>query len=131
MICVIGNSTIFLLVASFVLEKNKRYSYDAGYKLKVITYAEEHGNRAAERHFGPPSTEKTIRDWRASKELTKKKFLVYKTELTFKTSENSNFFQLFFTSPPITDGFSVGGGPKCRSAALFPCYYAYGITFNL
>ena len=34
-ICVIGNSTVFLLVASFVIEKNDRYSYDAGYKLKV------------------------------------------------------------------------------------------------
>ena len=65
-ICVIGNSTIFLLVASFIMEKNKRYSYGAGYKLKVIPYAEEHGNRAAERNFGPPATEKTIRDWRAS-----------------------------------------------------------------
>ena len=43
------------------MEKNKRYSYDAGYKLKVIAYA-ENGNRAAERHFGPPPTEKTIRD---------------------------------------------------------------------
>ena len=60
MICVIGNSTIFLLVASFVMEKKKRYSYDAGYKLKVIPYAEEHGNRPAERHFGPPPMEKTI-----------------------------------------------------------------------
>ena len=47
-ICVIGNSTIFLLVASFVMgEKiNKRYSYDTGYKLKVIAYAEEHGNKS-------------------------------------------------------------------------------------
>ena len=67
-VCVIGNSTIFLLVASFVIGKNKRYSYDAGYKLKVIPYTEEHGNRAAERHFSPPLTEKTIHDWRASKE---------------------------------------------------------------
>ena len=67
-ICVTGNSTILLLVASSVMEKNKRYSYDAGYKLKVIPYAEEHGNRAAERHLGPPPMEKTIRDWRASKE---------------------------------------------------------------
>ena len=49
-ICVIGNSTIFLLVASFIM--------DAGYKLKVIPYAEEHGNRAPKRHFGPPPTEK-------------------------------------------------------------------------
>ena len=48
--------------------ENKRYSYDAGYKLKVIAYAEEHGNRAAEWHFGPPPMEKTIHDWRASKE---------------------------------------------------------------
>ena len=34
-ICVIGKSTIFLLVASFAMEKNKRYSYDAGYKFEV------------------------------------------------------------------------------------------------
>ena len=61
MICVIGNSTTFLLVASFIMEKNKRYSYDAGDKLKVIAYAEEHGNRAAERHFGPPPREKHSR----------------------------------------------------------------------
>ena len=71
-IYVIGNSTIFLLVASFVMEKNKRYSYDAGYKLKVIAYAEEHGNKTAGRHFNPPPTEKTICDWQASKEELKK-----------------------------------------------------------
>ena len=70
--CVISNSTIFLLVASFVMKKiNKRYSYDAGYKLKVIPCA-EHGNRAAERHFSPPRTGKTICDWQASKEQLKK-----------------------------------------------------------
>jgi hypothetical protein len=28
------------------MEKNKRYSYDEGYKLKVIAYAEDRGNRA-------------------------------------------------------------------------------------
>ena len=33
-ICVIGNSTIFLLAASFVMEKNKRYSYDAAINWK-------------------------------------------------------------------------------------------------
>ena len=43
-----------------------------GYKLKVIAYAEEHGKRAAEQHFGPPPTEKTIRDWLAVKEELKK-----------------------------------------------------------
>ena len=50
------------------MEKNKRYSYDAGYKLKVIPYEEEHGNRAAEWYSGPPPTEKNIRDWRASED---------------------------------------------------------------
>ena len=54
------------------MERNKRYSYDAGYKLKVIAYAEEHGNRAAEHHFSPPPTEKTICYWRASKKELKK-----------------------------------------------------------
>ena len=54
------------------MEKIKRYSYDAGYKLKVVPYAEEHGNRAAERHFSPPPREKTICDWWASKEYLKK-----------------------------------------------------------
>ena len=38
----------------------------------VIAYADEHGNRAAEWHFSPPPREKTIRDWRASKEYLKK-----------------------------------------------------------
>jgi hypothetical protein len=38
------------------MEKNKRYSYDEGYELKVIADAEEHGNRTAEQHFGPPPT---------------------------------------------------------------------------
>ena len=37
----------------------------------IIAYAEEHGNRAAEQHFGPPPREKTIRDWWASKEYLK------------------------------------------------------------
>ena len=55
------------------MEKNKRYSYDAGYKLKIIAYSEEHRHTAAaEWHFGPPPTEKTICDWQASKEELKK-----------------------------------------------------------
>ena len=64
---VVGNSTIFLLIATFVMEKYKRYSYDVGYKLNVIAYADEHGNRASECNFGSPPTEKTIHDWRDSK----------------------------------------------------------------
>lgn len=41
----------------------KRFSYSAEFKLKVIQFAKVNGNRAAERKFGPPPTEKTIRDW--------------------------------------------------------------------
>ena len=37
---------------------SKRFSYTIAYKLQVIQYAKEHGNRAAERHYGPPPTEK-------------------------------------------------------------------------
>ena len=38
----------------------------------VIAYAEEHVNREAEWHFGPPPTEKTICNRRANKEELKK-----------------------------------------------------------
>jgi hypothetical protein len=40
-----------LLVVTIAMKKNTRYSYDAGYRLKVIAYTEEHGNRAVEQHF--------------------------------------------------------------------------------
>lgn len=40
----------------------KRKSYSAAYKLKVVKYAVENGNRAAERKFGV--SEKLVRDWR-------------------------------------------------------------------
>ena len=36
----------------------------SSFKLQVIKYAKENGNRATERHFGPPPTEKMIRTWR-------------------------------------------------------------------
>lgn len=44
--------------------KQKRTSYSFSFKVNVIQYAKENGNRAAERHFGPPPTEKMIREWR-------------------------------------------------------------------
>ncbi|XP_045060490.1 general transcription factor II-I isoform X9 [Desmodus rotundus] len=47
---------------------SKRFSYTASFKLKVIKYAKKHGNRAAERHFGPPPTESVIRLWRQQEE---------------------------------------------------------------
>ena len=34
------------------------------FKIEVVNYAEKHGNRAAERRFGSPPTEKMIREWR-------------------------------------------------------------------
>ena len=42
-----------------------RRSYKASFKLEVIAYAEEHGNRAAGRKFG--ISEKLPRDWRKQK----------------------------------------------------------------
>ena len=39
----------------------KRLSYTISYKLRVVEYAKENGNRAAARAFGPPPTEKMIR----------------------------------------------------------------------
>lgn len=40
----------------------KRKSYSADYKLQIVKYAAENGNRAAERKFGV--SEKLVRDWR-------------------------------------------------------------------
>ena len=31
-------------------------SYSVTFKLQIVQHAKEHGNRAAERHFGPPPT---------------------------------------------------------------------------
>ena len=44
--------------------KEKRLYYSVAFKIEVVNYAEIHGNRAAERRFGSPPTEKTIREWR-------------------------------------------------------------------
>ena len=40
-----------------------RFLYTASFKLKIIKYAQEHGNRAAERHSGPSPTERVIGLW--------------------------------------------------------------------
>ena len=45
--------------------KRKRNSYDSAFKLKVIEYAENHNNCAAEREFGV--TERMVREWRKKK----------------------------------------------------------------
>jgi hypothetical protein len=38
--------------------KERRLSYSFAFKVEVVNYAGKHGNRAAERHFGSPPTEK-------------------------------------------------------------------------
>jgi hypothetical protein len=48
--------------------KQKRFSYSVAFKLNVIKYAKKHVSRAAERHCGPPPTEKMIRVWRKQEE---------------------------------------------------------------
>jgi hypothetical protein len=40
--------------------KERQLSYSFAFKVEVINYAEKHGNRAAERHFGSPLTDKVI-----------------------------------------------------------------------
>ena len=45
-------------------QKKHRRFYTIKFKLQVVDYAKQHGNRAAERKFGSPSTEKMIRTWR-------------------------------------------------------------------
>ena len=44
--------------------RERRLSYSIAFKIEVVNYAEKHGNQAAERRFGSPSTEKMIREWR-------------------------------------------------------------------
>uniref|UniRef100_A0A8C4SNJ3 HTH CENPB-type domain-containing protein n=1 Tax=Erpetoichthys calabaricus TaxID=27687 RepID=A0A8C4SNJ3_ERPCA len=51
------------------MAKTTRQSYTAKFKKEVITYAKEHGNRAAERKFGP--TECVIRKWRKAESTIK------------------------------------------------------------
>jgi hypothetical protein len=48
--------------------RQERSSYSVAFKLNVIKFAKEHGNRAGERHFGPPPTKKIICAWRKQEE---------------------------------------------------------------
>jgi len=48
----------------------KRQSYTTAEKLKVIQFAEQHGNRSAQREFGIAKS--NIRLWRRSKENLEK-----------------------------------------------------------
>jgi hypothetical protein len=53
--------------------EKKNNSYTASYKLKVISFAEQFGNRAAQREF--EILESNVRYWRKQKELLKNAFL--------------------------------------------------------
>jgi len=44
--------------------KERQLSDSIAFKTEVVNYAEKHGNRAVERCFGSPPTEKMIREWR-------------------------------------------------------------------
>ena len=48
----------------------KRRSYEAKFKLQVIAFAEDKGNRAAGREFS--ISEKIVRDWRKQNQNSKK-----------------------------------------------------------
>ncbi|CAI5769472.1 pogo transposable element with KRAB domain [Podarcis lilfordi] len=52
--------------------KQKRLAFKIPFKLEVVKYAKEHGNRAAERCFGPPPTEKMIRERRKQEDQLQK-----------------------------------------------------------
>ena len=49
----------------FSNQKVRRQSFTVAEKLRVISYAEDHGNRQAEREYG--ASECSVRAWRKSK----------------------------------------------------------------
>jgi hypothetical protein len=53
---------------------SRRASYTAKYKLQVIAFAKENGNKAASKHFGRDGTpsSRTVREWRLQEEKLKK-----------------------------------------------------------
>ena len=53
-----------------LLKMSHRISYTAGFKLKVIEYAEKSNNLAASRQFGV--NEKLVRDWKKKKDYLNK-----------------------------------------------------------
>lgn len=61
------------------LKMAKRHAYEAQFKLKAISYAEEHGNRAAAREY--KINESMVRKWR---KLENELRQVKKTQLSFR-----------------------------------------------
>ena len=62
----------------------KRQSYTTSEKLKIIQFAEEHGNRAAQREFG--IAESNVRLWRKSKENLQKMPRLQRADRSWKKS---------------------------------------------
>ncbi|VEL34897.1 unnamed protein product [Protopolystoma xenopodis] len=50
----------------------KRHAYIGSFRLKVIKFAKEFGNHAAEREFGPPPDRRTTIRWRKEEENLRK-----------------------------------------------------------
>ncbi|XP_038139413.1 chromobox protein homolog 1b isoform X1 [Cyprinodon tularosa] len=67
------------IVVLTTLKMEKRHAYEAQFKLKAISYAEEHGNRAAAREF--KINESMVRKWR---KLENKLRQVKKTQRSFR-----------------------------------------------
>jgi hypothetical protein len=44
-------------------------SKEFAFKVEFVNYADKQGNRAAERRFGSPLTEKMIREWRKKRKV--------------------------------------------------------------
>ena len=84
----------------------KRNSYDAGFKLKIVAYAEENGNANAERYFNVD--EMNIRRWWSMKddedvdeytadvELTKEQYDEFFGDSDDNESEFKGIWTIFF-----------------------------------
>lgn len=46
-----------------MLPVQKRFAYSVTFKLQVVQYVKEQSNKAAERHFRSPPSEKMIHEW--------------------------------------------------------------------
>jgi hypothetical protein len=72
------------------MNKVKYLSYTAGFKLKVIDYAEKHGNRAASREF--TVSEFNVRYWRKQKDALLQ--TTNKSRKAFRGSKNGKIPEL-------------------------------------
>lgn len=73
-------------VFNFGSTMGKYASYTAGFKLKAVEYALEHGNRAASRHFGVGET--SIRYWKDQEEKLK---ATKKTRRAFRGAKTGKY----------------------------------------